>query len=232
MADSTSTPFDAARHIAIRESSRRAASIIVPMALGLVPARSVVDVGCGLGSWLAAFREQAVAEIMGIDGDYVDRELLEIPLDSFRAHDLRLPLDVTRTFDLVLSLEVAEHLPEESADVFLDSLTRLGSVILFSAAIPHQGGHNHVNEQWPAYWAERFRERGYVHVDCLRRPLWSLPDVPPWFAQNCLFYVRRDVLAQYPALEQQWQPDEPAPIALVHPSRFLEWVEWGVRQSA
>ena len=221
-----STGFDEARHVAVGEWSRRSASVIVPMALSLVPARSVVDVGCGLGVWLAAFREHGVADVLGIDGDHVSPDLLEIPRDAFEAHDLRLPLELARTFELVVSLEVAEHLPEESADVFVDSLVRLGPVILFSAAIPHQGGHHHVNEQWPAYWAARFHDRGYVHVDCLRRRLWTNPDVAPWFAQNCLFYVRRDALADYPELERQRDPDEPYPLALVHPARFLEWVEW------
>ena len=59
---------------------------------------------------------------------------------------------MNRKFDLVLSLEVAEHLPSECAEAFVESLVNLGPVILFSAAIPYQGGENHVNEQWPEYW--------------------------------------------------------------------------------
>jgi hypothetical protein len=62
-----------------------------------------------------------------------------------------------RTFDLAICLEVAEHLPPEAAEGFIDSLTRLAPVVLFSAAITFQVGNQHLNGQWPDYWATLFR---------------------------------------------------------------------------
>ena len=64
--------------------------------------------------------------------------------------DLAQPLQIDRRFDLALSLEVAEHLPPECGSEFVQTLTDLSSVILFSAAIPFQGGTDHLNEQWPS----------------------------------------------------------------------------------
>jgi hypothetical protein len=98
-----------------------------------------------------------------------DRELLEIPKNRFMAVDLERPFQLKRKFDLVVSLEVAEHLPAHCAEDFVSTLTGLGSVVLFSAAAPHQGGEHHVNEQSPDYWAELFQRRKYVPVDCLRK---------------------------------------------------------------
>ena len=55
--------------------------------------------------------------------------------------------------------------------------------VLFSAAVPHQGGWNHLNEQWPQYWAEIFARRRFFPVDCLRERFWNRPNVRWWYAQ-------------------------------------------------
>ncbi|MCJ1681479.1 hypothetical protein MTF65_29820 [Streptomyces sp. APSN-46.1] len=43
-------------------------------------------------------------------------------------------------------------------------------------------GSDHRNEQWPAYWRDRFGRWGYVLVDCLRSRSWDDPEVEPWYA--------------------------------------------------
>jgi hypothetical protein len=169
---------------------------------------------------------------LGVDGDYVDERALEIPRGRFLAHDLGRPLELARRFDLVVSLEVAEHLPPEPAESFVASLTTLGPIVLFSAAIPGQGSTSHLNEQWLSYWAQLFATRGYVHVDCLRRRLWHDESGAPWYAQNALLYVTPDYLARDEALARLHDPREPEPLALVHQTRYLEWVEWARRYAA
>lgn len=199
----------------IREHARRSARRIVPMVLDRAPAKSVVDVGCGLGTWLAVFMEHGVGDVLGIDGPHIDPEALEVPRDRFRSADLAAPLAVGRRFDLAVSLEVAEHLPAASADTFVTSLCALAPVVMFSAAVPSQGGVNHVNEQWPAYWAERFVDRGYRCVDCLRREVWSDPDVSWWYAQNVCLYVDGRALQDHPRLAERASTTPPD--GLAHP---------------
>src|SRR4051794_6556440 len=114
--------------------ARRSARVIVPRVLGLVAARSVIDVGCGQGTWLSVFAECGAPDVFGIDGDYVDARRFEIPAERFEPRDLSRPFELLRTFDLAVSLEVAEHLPAAAADDFVASLTRLAPVVLFSAA--------------------------------------------------------------------------------------------------
>jgi hypothetical protein len=87
-----------------------------------------------------------------------------------------------------LCLEVAEHLPADSAPTLIDSLVSLGPVILFSAAIPFQGGTHHVNEQWPEYWARHFSPRDIMRT--VRRRF-GVHDVEWYYAQNILLYVER-----------------------------------------
>src|SRR5690606_6408407 len=91
---------------------------------------------------------------------------------------------------MAISLEVAEHLPEDAADIFVDSLTKHASVILFSAAIPQQGGQNHLNEQWPNYWNEKFRKKGFQAFDILRNKFWENENVRWWYRQNMMLYAR------------------------------------------
>lgn len=216
------TPYGAAFFETLRAGSRRSAREIVPLVVDLVRPRHVVDVGCGAGTWLAAFRECGVDDVWGVDGAHA-ADFLEIPRDRFLAHDLTTPLRLERRFDLVVSLEVAEHLPPDRAPGFVDCLTRLGQVVLFSAAIPHQGGTHHVNEQWPEYWAELFDRHAYAVVDAIRPRIWSNPHVDWWYAQNTLLFVHRDCRARVPAA------GSPGPLSIVHPRSYLGAVGWTQR---
>lgn len=217
--------------------SLRSAEEIVPLVIDLVRPRSVVDVGCGTGMWLSVFESAGVGDIMGLDGGHMDPRWLTISPGSFHACDLTHPVSLPRQFDLVVSLEVAEHLPETAADGFVKSLTRLGPVILFSAAVPQQCGYSHLNEQWPDYWASLFRNENYVPVDCLRRRLWDNDRIEWWYRQNAVFFARRDRLADYPALNEHFAPTADAPAALVHPGLYLQqrWAadpsNWSLRHA-
>ena len=202
-------------------TARRSAEAVVPLAIGFVAPTSVVDVGCGAGTWLAAFREAGVRNIWGVDGPWVHEEILKIPADCFQVVDVSRPFRLGRRFDLAVCLEVAEHIPAAGAEGLVESLVALAPVILFSAAIPNQGGTHHVNEQWPDYWIQRFRTHGFVPVDCLRARLWRNEDIAWWYAQNALFFVEEAALDRYPALAAAYDPSAP-PLALVHPRRYLE----------
>lgn len=202
-----------------------AARTVLALVLDVIPrVESAVDVGCGVGTWLSMLREMGVPEVQGVDGPWVDRKLLVIAQESFRSTDLSQPLGLDRRYGLAISLEVAEHLPADSARGFVSSLTQLADFVLFSAAIPFQGGKGHVNEQWPEYWARLFGEFGYVAVDAVRRKIWDDPDIPYWYRQNALLYVRRERLAE---LRQQPEPagGQAWSLALVHPEAYLRKIE-------
>lgn len=172
--------------------SFQSASVIVPLVLRLFKVNSVVDVGCGVGAWLHEFVANGVSDYLGIDGDYVPRNQLRIPSERFTSMDLRSITDVGRKFDLACSLEVAEHLPESSADDFVSALVAAAPVVLFSAAVKGQGGRNHLNEQWPSYWAKRFSGHGYSAFDCIRPQIFDDSRIRPWYRQNLLVFCRGD----------------------------------------
>ena len=74
---------------------------------------------------------------------------------------------------MVLCLEGAEHIKKDTADIFVQNLVNSGNLILFSAAIPNQGGQNHFNEQWFTYWEEKFIVHNYILHDIIRPFFWD-----------------------------------------------------------
>jgi SAM-dependent methyltransferase len=206
---------------ALREGVARSAEVMVPIVVELTRPASVVDVGCGAGGWLAAFARHGVRDYLGIDG-YAPEELLEIPRDRFLAADLTRPLALDRTFDLAISLEVAEHLAGSAARTFVESLTRLAPVVMFSAAVPGQGGTGHRNEQWPRYWADLFADLGFDALDVVRPRVWDDERIEPWYAQNTVLYAARRPDGRRRDLDLRPGVTSGAPLALVHPRLFAE----------
>jgi SAM-dependent methyltransferase len=190
-------PYDTAFFLQHRSPGLRSAEAVVPFLLSTLRPGSVLDVGCGDAAWLSVFRANGVEDTVGIDGEYVDLAQILIPAEQFVRHDLTKPFALNRKFDLVCSMEVAEHLPETSADSFVDCLTAHGDVVFFSAAIPDQGGVYHINEQWQDYWARKFRDRGYQAIDLVRPRVWCDPSVAFYYKQNAVLYAKPEKVAEF-----------------------------------
>jgi len=179
-------------YFAQKEGSISSAQVVVPIVLSLINCDSVVDVGCGIGGWLKEFERNGVTDYLGVDGDYVSRDLLEIPRERFRALNLENLIDFGRRFDLACSLEVAEHLPKSCSRSFVSALVAAAPIVLFSAAIPRQGGTNHINEQWQSYWAALFAEHSYIAVDCVRPIIFGDRRIEWWYRQNIILFCEPD----------------------------------------
>lgn len=176
----------------IDAGSRASAGIVSRLLINEIPIGSLLDVGSGHGAWAAEWTCAGVSDVVAVDGDYVKLDQLAIPRSKFVAHDLSRSLDLGRRFELVQSLEVAEHISAEFADIFVENLVRHGDVILFSAAVPHQGGEHHVNEQPPQYWRARFAAHGYRVFDWVRPQIADNREVKAWYRYNSLIYANAD----------------------------------------
>lgn len=231
LTENKQSPYGKAFYDQTRGGSVNSAEIAILLLMDLVNAKSAVDVGCGIGAWLKVLMAHGVSDVLGIDGDHVHRDVLQIPRERFLPLDIRKPLALERRFDVALSLEVAEHLEAEYAETFIDSLVKLAPVILFSAAIPFQGGTHHVNEQWPEYWAEIFKRHGYVPIDCMRPHLWNDARVDWWYSQNALIYANAEGLARNPRLAECRAARPQLHLSVVHPSKYLSLADPAFRGS-
>ncbi|HXL57274.1 MAG TPA: methyltransferase domain-containing protein [Chitinophagaceae bacterium] len=175
-----------------------AAREIVPYLINKFHPQSVVDVGCGPGTFLKVFLDNGIEDILGIDGNWIDKSNLFIPEVYIKEEDLEKKIIINKKFDLVMCLEVAEHLSEKSEDILIDNLTSLGDKIIFSAAVIHQGGQNHLNEQSPVYWAEKFEKKGFVFYDVFRKHFWYNANVNWWYKQNMFLALNKTIdISQY-----------------------------------
>lgn len=176
------------------------AKVIAKIACDLFQPRSVIDLGCGVGAWLAAFQELGLKDILGIDGDYVNPERLLIDRANFRAIDLARPFQISEKFDLAVCVEVAEHLPARCSKQLVQALTRAAPLVLFSAAIPGQGGVGHVNEQWPDYWRTLFAAEGFTMFDPIRPRIRDNQAISWWFRQNVVIFASRQAVKKFDTL--------------------------------
>lgn len=172
-----------------------------------VQIRSVLDVGCGTGTWLEASKSIGSDVLFGIEGAWLPQAHF-FSEATLLTKDLDLPFSLSKTFDLTISLEVAEHISPSSAVSFIHSLSKTSDLILFSAAPPGQGGKHHVNEQPISYWCELFSRFGFYPVDCIRDSIWNNPHIDFWYKQNTLVFQRLP------------QPTSPIPNSYIHPELF------------
>lgn len=206
------------------ERTSRSAGSVVPYLLRLLATgggpKSVIDIGCGRGVWLKAFEAAGIADVEGRDGAWTDRSRLLIEAARFQAVDLTGFGKESRRFDLAMTLEVAEHLEQPHAERFVGSMADLSDTILFSAAIPGQGGQHHVNEQRLSYWQDLFQRRDYALFDIIRPQFWDNADVCWWYRQNMVVFANR----HSPWWEDlQDESRKRAPIVdLAHPEGFRQ----------
>lgn len=165
----------------------------------IMPLGRVIDFGCGIGAWLHAADLLGATSAIGIEGEWIAAAETLVDKSRIRIADLATaPPTFAKDFDLALSIEVAEHLPEASADRFVASIVSAADHVVFSAAIPGQGGLGHVNEQPLPYWVEKFWARRYVPLEPIRPYVVDDPAVVWWLRQNIVMFVRYDALIREP----------------------------------
>ncbi|WP_338571537.1 glycosyltransferase [Erwinia billingiae] len=203
-----------------RNSSYYAAKKILRQIKELYDFESVVDIGCGMGEWLKASSELGAATIKGYDGHYVSREDMSIDSSFFSEIDLEGDnYSIDEKYDLAICMEVIEHINQESGKKLINQLCNASNVVLFSAAIPFQGGTGHVNEAWPQQWIKHFNTNGFYVVDLIRPKFWHDESLPWWYRQNAFIFVKNKSLAA--TYFDKINESLIMPHSVVHPDLFL-----------
>jgi SAM-dependent methyltransferase len=228
-----SIDYDHSANIHGEEGPREVFPCLVP---GLSPS-SVLDVGCGTGTWLRAALDAGVKDVFGIEGVEIPPERLLVPPEFLTFRDLTRPIDLGRRFDLAICLEVAEHIDAEHADTLIQTLVRHSDCIVFSAAAPGQLGQHHVNCEPPGAWQRRFNELEFFCDDEVRWRMWEETRLEPWYRQN-MFIARKSSsrASREPRIKTVIHPDM---IRYMQPGSLMGDIEggsmpaaWYVRASA
>jgi hypothetical protein len=195
-----------------RDGSARSASNVLPIVFELFEPASVVDIGCGVGTWLSVAKSLGSTRLVGFEGAWVTSVPKSDPSIEIRVADLEKDLTDDERFDLAICMEVAEHLSSARASSLVRDLCKLSDCVLFSAAIPGQGGENHINERWQSYWLTLFDSMNYAATDIIRPVVWGNEEVDFWYRQNSFLYINRTKLASLGMTETK-----PALIDIAHP---------------
>lgn len=172
-----------------QDGSYQSASRILRFLNTLIRFETVIDFGCGMGTWGVAAKELGARRYIGIDQHEYDISYMQIDPSEYWEKNLQLPIHVEHFYDLAICVEVAEHIPEDYANTLIDNICLGSETILFSAALPYQGGTGHVNEQPCSYWVNKFLIKGYKPIDCIRPIFWNDAQVEVWYRNNCMLYV-------------------------------------------
>jgi trans-aconitate methyltransferase len=168
---------------------RPSVETVVPEIIRSFGPSSAVDVGCGDGQWTIALAGRGVRAI-GVDSADIARE--PHPLATFLVRDLtEMAPGSLGNSDICICLEVSEHLPESSADPLVALLASSADLVLFSAAVPGQGGTSHLNEQPHSYWIDRFGPHRFLPDPTWRDRFGERSQVAPWYRQNMIVFERR-----------------------------------------
>jgi SAM-dependent methyltransferase len=155
-----------------------------------VPA-SFLDIGGGAGSWCAAAKDLGVQRVCLVDACPPNQVIPELSQEEQVQANLEAGIPNQGRFDLVICIEVIEHLSDDAADRLIGQMTSSTNFILFSAAIPGQGGIGHISERLHDYWHAKFSLFQFEKYDVVRPMLISSPDIASIHRQNLFLYAKK-----------------------------------------
>ncbi len=170
--------------------SNLSANIILSEIFKTIECKSVIDIGCGTGMWLEnvyKILKDNQLILTGVDG-YQIKDLKKFNKAKYYFKNLEEDF-IFPKHDFLMCMEVAEHLSSNNAKSFVNNLCGIADVILFSAAVPGQGGLKHINERYANYWIDLFKKNDFVANDSFKKNIWMNNAF-----KNCPYYISNSFL--------------------------------------
>lgn len=149
----------------------------------------VYDIGCGPGTYVNSMRDRNI-NAYGFDIDVRVSGKSNLYNFDFTKNHQEIPCE------LAVCLEVAEHIDESLADMFVDNVVKSiasGGLLVWTAAIPGQGGIGHINCQPKEYWEKKLTNLGLVRIPEMETEL--INEVYQsihmgWFVNNLMIFQK------------------------------------------
>ena len=153
-----------------------------------LPTGTVLDIGCGPGTYVDALRTFEInARGIDIDNRVIGKEHLK--------YQSLFDLTTDDIADTVICLEVAEHIEESKSDLVVSKVVdAVRKTLIWTAAAPGQGGIGHINCQPKKYWEDKIIDAGLVrNIDKEQQMLNFIISGPHmgWFRNNVMFFERQ-----------------------------------------
>ena len=177
------------RNISGKESSLHMTDHILAQAISnLLKNKTVASFGDGPGEYKRIITSlNQVVKYDAFDGAPYSEETSE---NRVKYLDLSVPIYHLPLYDWIISMEVAEHVPKEFEQIFIDNLTRHAKEgIILSWSIVGQEGHSHVNNQNLPYVQEQLLNRGFKIDDSITKRIKDASTFP-WLKRNVYVYLR------------------------------------------
>lgn len=145
--------------------------------------KSMIDIGCGSGVFVAEFMKRGI-EAFGVDQNeywYEDFQLVHPEFkDSYRLEDFS-ETELDSVFDLALCVEVMEHLPDEVVIQWIEKIKTKCRYFIFtsipwSESVIWDKYWGHINIKGEAHWIELFHSHGFTLLKKKQAPApeWGL----------------------------------------------------------
>jgi hypothetical protein len=147
----------------------------------------VNDFGCGKGSYIAYLQSKGYT-CTGYEGTP--------DIESISDFHPILPIDLSNPFVVTkantICLEVAEHIPKDFEDIFVENLaSNTDKVLILSWGVKGQGGHGHVNEQNKDYVVKLFTDKGFTYNVPYTVKLRNEGGKELWWFKNSIYVFTR-----------------------------------------
>ena len=132
--------------------------------------QSVLDLGCGVGSYLEGFFNAGCRDLMGVELNYnfAKKYIVETIAPFIKQGDITKDLQLNRKFNCVISFEVGEHINPNGTQGFINNLSDYSQkYIIFTAAPPGQRGTGHINLMDKNKWIQLVVDRGFLYQEDL-----------------------------------------------------------------
>jgi len=157
---------------------------------------SIIDLGCGVGSYLEGVFFAGCKDIKGVELSYgmAKKYIVEDISPYIEENDATSNMGIVRTFDCVMSFEVAEHIDPIGTEKFIENLTTLSSnYIVMTAAPPGQSGTGHINLREKSFWINSIKAKGFIYQDQmvdLFWPIWKTFGTERYILKNLMVFKK------------------------------------------